>query len=161
MTVTVREYFDGMNQFDYDCISHRVRLSIWRYVGWDNTSDVLHDVVASRGDYPITTEYAESLVVGLCRSRAIDLYRSIRRRGEVNFNDGVAYRSPTVDSALMFSDLVSVLPAKYRAVLTLHYFHRYHFNEISLMLGISEGACKQMRNRAVWLLAGKYGVNLD
>jgi hypothetical protein len=161
MPVTVREYFEGMSQYDYDVLAHRVRLSVWRFVGWDNTADILHDVVASRGDYPLMTSFCESMVVGLCKSRAIDVYRSARRRREVNFNDGVSYGSPTVDSALMFADLVGCLPVKYQAVLTLHYFYSYKFHEISLMLGVSEGACKQMRNRGVRLLAGKYGVNLD
>jgi hypothetical protein len=159
--MTIREHFDGMTQYEYDVIAHRVKLAVWRYVGYDNAVDVLHDVVMLRGDYPVLIDSVLPLLISLCRSRAIDIYRMQVRRPSVPLMEDVDAPTPALPDASVYAELLSPLPAKYKTVLTLHYLYRFPFSEISVMLGVSDGACKQIRNRGVRLLAGKYGVNLD
>lgn len=90
----------------------------------------------------------KSYIVTIVENKAIDLYRSNKRKkGIVPLDDlpGIAVEAQEVQG---LEDCILRLPARYREVILLKYYHGFTTKEIATQLGISEANASKLDQRA-------------
>lgn len=90
----------------------------------------------------------KSFIVIVVENKAIDLYRKRSRHPNVELNDEVQSESVTYECENILTECIMKLPARYREVILLHYYHGYSRKEIAKILGLSYGATSQLELRA-------------
>ena len=151
--MNVFEYVAGWSDADYNlhvrCVQRR-NAGIIRATGV-TAEDILHDTIVSRSDYSLDLAGSNmGAFLMLCRARAVDAYRRLLRLGIDYLPE---WDVVSVDDGLHdddgFNELLVGLPDNWVQVLTLHYRHEYRYGEIGQALGMTAGAVKQCRNRAL------------
>lgn len=126
------------------------------------------------GDALLAEELAQETLVRVCRQWprvremaapgawahrvAINLANSTfrRRKAEQRANRRQADRAmaddPDVDEAVAVRQAVATLPARQRAAVVLRHYGGYSVAETAALLGVSEGAVKQLAHRAALAL---------
>lgn len=90
----------------------------------------------------------KSYVVTVVENKAIDLYRSNKRKQKIlplEEHPGVAVDTQGVQG---LADCILRLPARYREVILLKYYHGFTTKEIAAQLGISEANASKLDQRA-------------
>lgn len=87
-----------------------------------------------------------SYVVTIVESKAIDLYRKNQRRKDEAYLDEL--QGLPVQEARGLEGCILRLPARYREVILLKYYHGFSGREIAQQLGISEANAAKLVQRA-------------
>lgn len=90
----------------------------------------------------------KSFIVIVVENKAIDLYRKRSRHPNVELKDEVQSESVTCECENILAECIMKLPARYREVILLHYYHGYSRKEIAKILGLSYGATSRLELRA-------------
>lgn len=95
-------------------------------------------------DCPKTRSY----IVTIIENKAIDIYRKKSRHKEVEFLEEVQGLEVTYDGDNLLTRCILSLPARYREVILLRYYHGYSVREIAALLDISLAAASKLDQRA-------------
>lgn len=87
-------------------------------------------------------------VVTIVENRAIDLYRKKNRHASVELNEEITGVSVEYSGSNGLTKCILKLPANYREMILLKYYHGYSSKEIARMLGISEANAIKLDQRA-------------
>lgn len=87
-------------------------------------------------------------VVTIVENRAIDLYRKKNRHSSVELNEEITGMSVEYSGSNGLTKCILKLPANYREMILLKYYHGYSSKEIARMLGISEANAIKLDQRA-------------
>lgn len=90
----------------------------------------------------------QSYVVTIVENKAIDLYRANRRRKEASYIDDISGIIVETQDAHGLEYCILRLPARYREVILLKYYHGFSCKEIAKQLGISESNAIKLDQRA-------------
>lgn len=90
----------------------------------------------------------QSYVVTIVENKAIDLYRANRRRKEASYIDDISGIIVETQDAHGLEYCILRLPARYREVILLKYYHGFSCKEIAKQLGISEANAIKLDQRA-------------
>lgn len=90
----------------------------------------------------------QSYVVTIVENKAIDLYRANQRRKEVTYIDDISGIIVETQDAYGLEYCILRLPARYREVILLKYYHGFSCKEIAKQLGISEANAIKIDQRA-------------
>lgn len=90
----------------------------------------------------------QSYVVTIVENKAIDLYRANQRRKEVAYIDDISGIIVETQDAHGLEYCILRLPARYREVILLKYYHGFSCKEIAKQLGISEANAITLDQRA-------------
>lgn len=89
-----------------------------------------------------------SFVVTIVENKAIDLYRRKKRHQSVPFEEETVGLSIEYTGENELARCMAALPAKYRQVLMLKYYHGYNVTEIAKMLNLSTANVQKIEQRA-------------
>ena len=95
-------------------------------------------------DCPKTRGY----VVTIVENKAIDLYRRRQRRQVVALRDDLPGVPAVYEGENALTACILKLPARYREVILLRYFHGYRVKEVAAILGLSFAAASKLDQRA-------------
>lgn len=90
----------------------------------------------------------QSYVVTIVENKAIDLYRANQRRKEITYIDDISGIAVETQDAQGLEYCILQLPARYREVILLKYYHGFSCKEIAKQLGISEANAIKLDQRA-------------
>lgn len=90
----------------------------------------------------------QSYVVTIVENKAIDIYRANQRRKEVTYIDDITGVAVETEDAQGLEYCILKLPARYREVILLKYYHGFSCKEIAKQLGISEANAIKLDQRA-------------
>lgn len=90
----------------------------------------------------------QSYVVTIVENKAIDLCRANRRRKEASYIDDISGIIVETQDAHGLEYCILRLPARYREVILLKYYHGFSCKEIAKQLGISEANAIKLDQRA-------------
>ena len=108
-------------------------------------------------DCPKTRSY----IVTIVENKAIDIYRKKNRHKEAEYLEEVNGLTVTYDGDNLLTKCILNLPARYREVILLRYYHGYSVREIAALLDISLAAASKLDQRAkkkLKELCGKEGI---
>ncbi len=87
-------------------------------------------------------------VVTIVEHKAIDIYRKKPRLAEVELQEEIAGISVEYQGDNGVADCITRLPARYREIILLRYYHGYSTKEIAKMFHISETNANKLLQRA-------------
>lgn len=87
-------------------------------------------------------------IVTIVESKAIDLYRQNRRRGKLSYLDEISGIELDETRVHGLSGCLAKLPARYRQIILLKYYHGFSTKEIGKMLNITEANAIKLDQRA-------------
>ena len=90
----------------------------------------------------------KSYIVTIVENKAIDLYRKKQRQPFVELNEEITGLSVEYHGSNNLTKCLLRLPAHYREIILLKYYHGYSSKEISKMLGLSEANTMKTEQRA-------------
>ena len=90
----------------------------------------------------------QSYIVTIVESKAIDCYRANKRRNTVEYNDEINGLSVPESNSSCLSECILKLPARYREVIILKYYHGLSCKEIASQLDISVANAIKLDQRA-------------
>lgn len=90
----------------------------------------------------------KSYVVTIVENKAIDIYRANQRRKEITYIDDISGIAGETQDAQGLEYCILQLPARYREVILLKYYHGFSCKEIAKQLGISEANAIKLDQRA-------------
>lgn len=90
----------------------------------------------------------QSYIVTIVESKSIDLYRKNKRTRTVEYNDEIANIAVEAPESIEIEDCILKLPARYREVILLKYYHGLSCREIAKHLGISLSNANKLDQRA-------------
>ncbi len=97
-------------------------------------------------DEPVCPK-TQSYIVTIVENKAIDMYRSNRRRGTSGYFDE-AIGQMSEDEPLGLDDCILRLPHRYREIIILKYAHGLTNRELAKQLGITEANAIKLDQRA-------------
>lgn len=95
-------------------------------------------------DCPKTRSY----IVTIVENKAIDIYRRKSRHKEAEYLEEVNGFEVTYDGDNLLTKCILNLPARYREVILLRYYHGYSVREIAALFDISLMAASKLDQRA-------------
>ena len=95
-------------------------------------------------DCPKTRSY----IVTIVENKAIDIYRRKSRHKETEFLEEANGLEVTYDGDNLLTKCILSLPARYREVILLRYYHGYSVREIAALFEISLAAASKLDQRA-------------
>ena len=95
-------------------------------------------------DCPKTCSY----IVTIVENKAIDIYRKKSRHKEAEFLEEANGLEVTYDEDNLLTKCILNLPARYREVILLRYYHGYSVREIAALFDISFVAASKLDQRA-------------
>lgn len=95
-------------------------------------------------DCPKTRSY----IVTIVEHKAIDIYRKKSRHKESEYLEEVNGLEVTYDGDNLLTKSILNLPARYREVILLRYYHGYSVREIAALFEISLAAASKLDQRA-------------
>ncbi len=90
----------------------------------------------------------QNYVVIIAESKAIDLYRKNKRHISGEYIDEISGISVEMPENIGLEDCILQLPARYREVILLKYFHGFNCKEIAHHLGITLSNANKLDQRA-------------
>lgn len=90
----------------------------------------------------------QSYVVTIVENKAIDLYRANQRRKQISYIDDISGIIVETQDAHGLEYCILRLPARYREVILLKYYHGFSCKEIAKQLSISEANAVKLDQRA-------------
>lgn len=91
---------------------------------------------------------AQSYIVNIVESKSIDLYRKNKRIETTEYLDEVGGVATEQPESIGLDDCILKLPARYREVILLRYYHGFSCKEIAQQLGISLSNATKLDQRA-------------
>ena len=98
-------------------------------------------------DQPVCPK-TQGYVVTIAENKAIDQYRRRIKHPLVEMDDEVPGVSPVYEGENTLTACILKLPARYREMILLRYYHGYSVKEIAAMMGISFSAASKLDQRA-------------
>ena len=90
----------------------------------------------------------KNYVVTIAESKAIDLYRSNKRRNTVEYTEEMADIAVEDCEQKGLAQCILRLPVRYREIVLLKYYHGFSLKEIAKQLGISLANANKIDQRA-------------
>ena len=90
----------------------------------------------------------QGYVVTIAENKAIDQYRRLIKHPLVEMDDEIPGISPVYEGENTLTACILKLPARYREMILLRYYHGYSVKEIADMMGISFSAASKLDQRA-------------
>lgn len=137
---------------------------VYHYTGnSEDTEDIVQDVFLTWIDKrPIfnTVEHEKAWFIRVAINKATNWYRSARIRYTVSISEKM--KNPTEDDFTVQSDRrtdileqIRTMPAKYKAVIYLHFYEGYTIREMSKILKLNEHTVQTRFHRAKKILYKK------
>ena len=95
-------------------------------------------------DCPKTRSY----IVTIAEHKAIDIYRKKNRHKQNEYLEEINGIEVTYDGDNLLTKSILNLPARYREVILLRYYHGYSVREIAALFDISHVAASKLDQRA-------------
>lgn len=89
-----------------------------------------------------------SYIVTIVENKAIDQYRKRKKHQTVELLDEIQGTNASYDGGNTLAACILKLPARYREMILLRYYHGYSIKEIANMMGISLAAAIKLDQRA-------------
>ncbi len=90
----------------------------------------------------------QSYVVNIVESKSIDLYRKNKRIETTEYLDEIRAVAAEQTELIGLDDCILKLPARYREVIVLRYYHGFSCKELAQQLGISLSNATKLDQRA-------------
>lgn len=119
----------------------------------EDAEDAVHDafIVVAKNIKKIADPVCpktQSYIVNIVESKSIDIYRKNKRMKTTEYMDevgGVTVEQPEI---IGLDDCILKLPARYREVILLRYYHGFSCKEIAQQLGLSLSNVNKLDQRA-------------